>query len=78
MTLGEGMGLGMERAQIRFGEGQEKWPDSYENQWKSATDWSRDVGDLLFSNEGKGVNLDGKGGLAELVGVHGEKTVIKI
>ena len=26
------------RCRIRFGEGQEKWPDSQDNEWNSAND----------------------------------------
>ena len=31
------------RCRIRFGEGQEKWPDSQDNEWNSANDRGEEV-----------------------------------
>jgi hypothetical protein len=30
--------MGIGRLKIRCGEGQERWPDGHENEWKSASD----------------------------------------
>jgi hypothetical protein len=37
--VGEGLGRGLGGSfRIMCGEGQERWPDVHENEWKSATD----------------------------------------
>ena len=39
----EGGVCGEWEVRIRYGEGQERWPDGHENEWKSATDGGGDV-----------------------------------
>ena len=41
MEEGRWYGQGNEGYQIRCGEGQERWLDGHENEWKSATDGAR-------------------------------------
>ena len=42
--MGDGMGSRMEGCfRIRCGEGQERWPDSHKNEWKSASDRDGEV-----------------------------------
>jgi hypothetical protein len=66
---GEGMQRGMGREwdglSIRYGRGQERWPDGHDKEWKSAIDEGEEVEENLY---GVIETLD-KGGTQESMGV---------
>lgn len=41
--VGEGMERVLGGVRIRYGKGQERWPDNHENEWKSVTDSGREL-----------------------------------
>jgi hypothetical protein len=51
----EGMGKGMAEFRIRCGKGQERWPDGYENEWKSATGRDGELGGILRTCQRPGI-----------------------
>jgi hypothetical protein len=42
--VGEGIRRGVRGLGIWCREGQGRWPDGHENEWKSVTDWGRGEG----------------------------------